>query len=120
MTKPYVFTTIPNVDTYDFIYQQGLVDNPELPTGNKAAAGNIQITPPVYCQGYILRYYQDKTTFYNRWPKLTVNQQIGTGNGTPDYTYSGIVPVGTPFLRGQLDIFEKVTEAAVDNFSMGF
>lgn len=111
LTKPYVFTTVPNVDTYDFVYEEGLVDDPTLPTGNKAVPGNIQITPPVYCQGYILRYYQDKTTFYNRWPKLTVNQQIDTGTGLVK-TYSGTIP-STPFLRAQLDIFGNVTEAAV-------
>lgn len=107
LTKPYVFTTIPNVDTYQFVYENGLVINP----ANEPVPGNIQITPPAYCQGYILRYYQDKTTFYNRWPKLTVNQQINTGNGT-DGPYSGIIP-STPFLRAQLDIFGNVTEAAV-------
>ncbi len=107
LTKPYVFTTIPNVDTYDFVYENGLVNDP---AGNPIP-GNIQITPPVYCQGYILRYFQDKTTFYNRWPKLTVNQQINTGNGSSG-PYSGIIP-STPFLRAQLDIFGNVTEAAV-------
>ncbi len=112
LTKPYVFLTVPNVDTYDFIYE----DTPTEPsTGNRsigASPGNIQITPPVYCQGYILRYYQDKTTFYNRWPKLTVNQQVGVGGNAPDIAYTGTIP-STPFLRAQLDIFGNVTEAAV-------
>jgi len=111
LTKPYVFTTIPNVDTYDFIYE----DTPTNPAnGDRVATatpGNIQITPPVYCQGYILRYFQDKTTFYNRWPKLSVNQQVNSGNGTAG-PYSGIIP-STPFLRAQMDIFGNVTEAAV-------
>ena len=112
LTKPYVFNTIPNVDTYDFIYENNPT-NPLTGTQVTASPGNIQITPPVYCQGYILRYYQDKTTFYNRWPKLTVNQIIGTGSGSSATTYSGNIPVGTPFLRAQLDIFGNVTEAAV-------
>jgi hypothetical protein len=107
LTKPYVFTTTPNVDTYDFVYEAGLVTNP---AGNPIP-GNIQITPPVYCQGYILRYFQDKTTFYNRWPNLSVNQQINSGNGTPG-PYTGTIP-STPFYRAQLDIFGNVTEAAV-------
>jgi hypothetical protein len=110
LTKPYVFNTVPNVDTYDFIYE----DTPTNPqTGGRvnASPGNIQIMPPVYCQGYILRYSQDKTTFYNRWPKLTVNQQINSANGTAG-PYTGIIP-STPFLRAQLDIFGNVTEAAV-------
>lgn len=111
LTKPYVFLTVPNVDTYAFPYEE----NPTNPvTGGQASAspGNIQIGPPVYCQGYILRYYQDKQTFYNCWPKLTVNQQIGTGTGISSDTYSGTIP-STPFLRAQLDIFGNVTEAAV-------
>lgn len=110
LTKPYVFTTIPNVDTYDFIYEE----NPTNPlTGQQVSAspGNVQITPPVYCQGYILRYFQDKTTFYNRWPNLSVNQIINSGTGTPT-TYTGTIP-STPFYRAQLDIFGNVTEAAV-------
>ncbi len=111
LTKPYVFTTVPNVDTYDFIYEE----DPTNPvTGGRATAspGNIQISPPVYCQGYILRYYQDKSTFYSRWPRLSVNQQIGTGGKVADATYSGTIP-STPFMRAQLDIFGNVTEAAV-------
>jgi hypothetical protein len=210
LTKPYVFTTVPNVDTYDFVYQQGL-PNP-IPTiiskitasiGNSGASpwsfniystyvpavvppigalivpgsviitiatgtpivltdqgnglmtspivgnsatinynngnivvthtagagiastasfaystpnnfnppGNIQITPPAYCQGYLLRYYHDKTIFYNRWPKLSVNQQINIGTGKVT-TYTGVIPP-FPFLRAQLDINGNVTEAAV-------
>jgi hypothetical protein len=108
LTKPYVFTTVPNVDTYDFIYEGGLVTNP----AGEAVPGNIQITPPVYCQGYILRYFQDKTTFYNRWPNLSVNQQIGVGSGTASFTYTGIIP-STPFYRAQKDIFGNVTEPGV-------
>jgi hypothetical protein len=106
LTKPYVLYTVPNVDTYAFPYEDGLLSNPN----GSPVPGNIQITPPVYCQGYILRYFQDKTTFYNRWPKLTVNQQIGTGDG--EGPYSGTIP-STPFLRAQLDIFGNVTEPAV-------
>jgi hypothetical protein len=111
LTKPYVFTTIPNVDTYDFLYEEG----PTKPDGSGSlglSPGNFQITPPVYCQGYILRYSQDKTTFYNRWPKLTVNQQIGSGGQAANVAYTGTIP-STPFLRAQLDIFDNVTEAAV-------
>jgi len=109
LTKPYVFTTIPNVDTYPFLYE----NNPTNNQGQAVVAtpGNITISPPVYCQGYILRYYQDKTTFYNRWPKLTVNQQIALGTGTL-FNYTGIIP-SFPFLRAQQDIFGNVTEAAV-------
>ncbi len=114
LTKPYVFLTVPNVDTYDFVYQDGLVVNPAGTVGlaDEFLPGNIQLTPPVYCQGYILRYFQDKTTFYNRWPNLSVNQQIGSGNGLANATFSGIIP-STPFYRAQLDIFGNVTESGV-------
>ncbi len=106
LTKPFTFYTVPNVDTYDFPYQSGFTNQ-----GGDPTPGNITISPPVYCQGYILRYYQDKTTFYNRWPKLTVNQQVDVGDGTSG-PYLGTIP-STPFLRAQLDIFGNVTEAAV-------
>lgn len=112
LTKSFSFMTIPNVDTYDFIYE----DNPTEPsTGDRAGSspGAIEITPPVYCQGYLLRYYQDKSTFYNLWPKLSVNQQIATGTGVTSGTYTGTIPTGTPFLRAQMDIFGNVTEPGV-------
>lgn len=110
LTKPYVFLTVPNVDTYDFIYEDTPTDN----NGNRTAAspGNIQLTPPVYCQGYQLRYFQDKSTFYNLWPKLSVNQIIDTGGNAADDHYIGTIP-SFPFLRAQMDIFGNVTEAAV-------
>lgn len=109
LTKPYVFNTVPNVDTYNFVYEQGIITSPI--SSSLYPPGNIQITPPVYCQGYILRYFQDKTTFYNRWPNLSVNQQVGTGKGTSG-PYTGTIPP-TPFLRGQQDIFGNNTEPAV-------
>lgn len=110
LTKPYIFNTVPNVDTYDFVYEDHPT-NPNTGSQSPATPGNIQITPPVYCQGYILRWYQDKSVFFNRWPKLSVNQQIGTGVGLA--TYTGTIPTGTPFLRAQLDIFGNVTDPAV-------
>lgn len=110
LTKPYILTTVPNVDTYPFIYEA----NPGNEAGQTSSAspGNIQITPPVYCQGYILRYYQDKTTFYNRWPNLSVNQQIASGGKAVAVAYTGTIP-STPFYRAQMDIFGNVTEAMV-------
>lgn len=109
LTKPYVFTTIPNVDTYDFPYEENPTDNTGVTT--TVSPGNFQIGPPAYCQGYLLRYYQDKNIFYNRWPNLSVNQQINTGKGTSG-PYTGTIP-STPFYRAQLDIFGNVTEAMV-------
>lgn len=113
LTKPYVFLTTPNVDTYDFVYQGGLVDDPaKLPLpGNLAVPGNILVTPPVFCQGYRLNFYQDKSYFYNRWPNLSVNQIINSGDGTSG-PYTGFI-TSTPFYRCQVDIFGNITEAAV-------
>lgn len=110
LTKPYTFLTTPNVDTYDFIYEE----NPVSASGQVAVAapGSIQITPPVYCQGYLLRYWQDKSTFYNRWPNLSVNQIINSGGKPANIAYEGTIP-STPFYRAQLDIFGNVTEPAV-------
>ncbi len=108
LTKPLVFLTTPNVDTYQFVYQNGLT---VAPNGNPVP-GNITISPPVYCQGYLLRYFQDKTTFYNRWPNLSVNQIIATGGNPANVAYTGTIPP-FPFYRAQLDIFGNVTEAAV-------
>ncbi len=110
LTKPLVFLTTPNVDTYCFVYQNGLS---LVPAGNAAGdptVGSVLLTPPVYCQGYLLRYYQDKTNFYNTWPKLSVNQQVAVGDGTAVST--GTIP-SFPFLRAQADIFGNITEAAV-------
>ena len=107
LNKPYVFLTTPNIDTYAFPYENGLLTSP---AGVKVP-GNIEILPPVYCQGYMLRFSQDKSNFYNSWPKLSVNQIIDTGDGTAG-PYTGTLP-GFPFLRAQLDIFGNVTEAAV-------
>lgn len=108
LTKPLVFLTTPNVDTYQFVYQNGLA---VAPNGDPVP-GNITISPPVYCQGYILRYFQDKTTFYNRWPNLSVNQQIAIGGLAANTAYTGTIP-STPFYRAQLDIFGNVTEPGV-------
>jgi hypothetical protein len=107
LTKPYVFFTVPNVDTYAFPYQSGI----SVDQGGNPAKGNITVNPPVFCQGYLLRYFQDKTTFYNRWPNLSVNQQIDTGDGT-NGPYTGTIP-STPFYRAQKDIFGNVTDPAV-------
>lgn len=111
LTKPLVFNTIPNIDTYQFVYQQGNIVN-AMPSPNNVVVGNISISPPAYCQGYILRYYQDKSLFYNVWPRLSVNQIVNSGNGQVGFTYTGNIP-SKPFYRAQQDIFGNVTEAAV-------
>lgn len=108
LTKPYTFLTTPNVDTYAFPYQSGLQTTP----AGIPVPGNIQVTPPVYCQGYPLRYFQDKTGFYNLWPKLTVNQQIGVGGNAIGVTYNLTIP-SIPFFRAEQDIFGNVTLAGV-------
>ena len=115
LTKPLVFNTVPNVDTYQFVYENGLTIIPQQnPDNDIPVPGNFTVNPPVYCQGYILSYFQDKTTFYNKWPNLTVNQQIGQGRGNvnPTLHYTGIIP-SRPFYRAQQDIFSNVTKPAV-------
>lgn len=107
LTKPYIFLTTPNVDTYNFVYQNGLTT---LPNGDPVP-GNIQINPPVYCQGYALRYYQNKSNFYACWPKLTVNQELQMGNNTSG-PYTGVIS-SFPFLRAQVDILGNVVESSV-------
>lgn len=111
LNKPYVFLTQPNVDTYPFPYQQGDYSGTNAANGD-LIPGNVEITPPVFCQGYMLRYFQDKSIFYMRWPKLSVNQIVNQGTGLVGEEYSGTIP-GFPFLRAQLDIQGNVTEAAV-------
>lgn len=108
LTKPYVFLTTPNVDTYPFVYENGLKTTPS----GDPVPGNIQISPPIDCQGYPLRYFQDRSTFYNLWPKLSVNQQVGVGGNLATVAYTGTIP-STPFYRAETDIFGNVTEPGV-------
>lgn len=112
LTKPCVFLTQPNVDTYDFVYEQGLQVIPQQPpNASKKVPGNITIMPPIYCQGYLVNYFENKSTFYARWPNLSVNQQVDSGRDI-DGPYTGIIP-SFPFYRAQLDIFGNVTEPMV-------
>ena len=103
---PFTFTTTPGVACYDFPYQAGFTDPNGLPS-----SGYSNIKPPAYCQGYLLRYFQDKTQFYAVWPKRTQIYQIGSGNGTTG-PYIGMIPFA-PMLRAEQDIYGKVTEANV-------
>lgn len=102
---PFVFTTIPNQACYDFPYQEGFTD----PNG-KISPGYLNVKPPVYCQGYRLRYFQDKDMFYGTWPKRSSTQLVATGDG--DSFYEGTIPF-FPMLRGELDIFGNVTVSNV-------
>ena len=103
---PFVFYTTPNVACYDFPYQPGFTD----PNGNPSP-GYLNIKTPIFCQGYQLRYFQDKSMFYAVWPKRTQVYQIGVGDGTTG-PYAGIMPF-TPMIRADQDIFGKVTESNV-------
>ncbi len=111
LTKPYVFYTTPNVDTYDFPYEENPVNS--NPTQNATVSpGYVQVSPPVFCQGYQLRYYQDNSIFYNMWPQLSVNQIINSGGKGVGVHYTGTIP-NFPFYRAQLDIFGNVTNPGV-------
>lgn len=111
LTKPYVFYTTPNVDTYDFPYEENPISGNPRQTAT-VSPGYVQVTPPVFCQGYQLGYYQDTRTFYNRWPQLSVNQIINSGGKGVEVAYSGTIP-NFPFYRAQLDIFGNVTNPGV-------
>lgn len=111
LTKPYVFYTTPNVDTYDFPYEENPISGNPRQTAT-VSPGYVQVTPPVFCQGYQLGYYQDTRTFYNRWPQLSVNQIINSGGKGVGVAYTGTIP-SFPFYRAQLDIFGNVTNPGV-------
>jgi len=111
LTKPYVFYTTPNVDTYDFPYEENPISGNPRQTAT-VSPGYVQLTPPVFCQGYQLGYYQDTRTFYNRWPQLSVNQIINSGGKGVGVAYTGTIP-NFPFYRAQLDIFGNVTNPGV-------
>jgi hypothetical protein len=116
LTKPFTFTTVPNVDCYPFIYENDPT-NPQTGSQVLVMPGNIEITPPIFCQGYILNYSQNKEQFFARWPKLSINQLLGSGGNAADVPYTGTVPP-FPFLRAELDIFGNVTiPAAIISFS---
>jgi len=111
LTKPYVFYTTPNVDTYDFPYEENPISGNPRQTAT-VSPGYVQVTPPVFCQGYQLGYFQDTRTFYNRWPQLSVNQIINSGGKGVGVAYTGTIP-NFPFYRAQLDIFGNVTNPGV-------
>lgn len=111
LTKPYVFYTTPNKDTYDFPYEENPISGNPRQTAT-VFPGNVQVTPPVFCQGYQLGYFQDTTNFYNRWPQLSVNQIINSGGKGVGVAYTGTIP-NFPFYRAQLDIFGNVTNPGV-------
>lgn len=94
---PYVFTTIPNVDTYNFPFND-----------------YIFVNQPAFASGYRMRWFQDKGMFYANWPKPGQLQQIDVGNGTVGpYTGSGGGIPGVPFLRAQINAAGQVQESNV-------
>lgn len=110
LTKPYVFYTTPNVDTYDFPYEENPINNQGQ--SSPVTPGNVMINPPIFCQGYQLRYHQNKSVFYNIWPNLSVNQIINSGGKGVSAPYTGTIP-SFPFYRAQQDIFGNVTTPGV-------
>ena len=111
LTKPYIFYTTPNVDTYDFPYEENPISGNPRQTAT-VSPGYVMVNPPVYCQGYQLGFFQDTRTFYNRWPNLSVNQIINSGGKGIGAAYTGTIP-NFPFYRAQLDIFGNVTNPGV-------
>src|SRR6185503_19830629 len=86
---PYVFTTVPNVDTYNLPVNSDTI----VVDGNTTfTQAYVSIQPPAYCAGYQMRYFQDKSLFYNKWPKNVQLFQINSGGNTVDD------PVNYPFI----------------------
>jgi hypothetical protein len=49
----------------------------------------IALNKPVFIGGQAVNYYQDETEFYNTWPKIQTQVNIGTGDGvTEAFTYT--------------------------------
>ena len=77
----YNFTTIPNVDTYDFAPNQDF----------------ITVEPPVYAGGFQMIYYQSSDQFYRVWASINFLQQFSSGDGSSG-PYTGVLS-NTPILR---------------------
>lgn len=79
--QPYIFYTLPNVDSYAF-------DRNEY----------LTINPPVYIAGYNSFWSSSQEQFYRVYPQLQNIQQVATGDGLAN-PYSFTIP-NAPFLRG--------------------
>lgn len=91
---PYVFLTLPNVDTYNLPFNDFLT-----------------VEPQAWIAGYRLGWFQDDSLFYGRWPKVQQVQQIAVGNGTVG-PYTGTIP-SIPFLRAQINAAGVVQQSEV-------
>lgn len=85
MRKTFTFYTQPNVDTYD--------TNTTVATDPLYNFNNIYISvhQPIYVAGYLTTYTQDRSQFFNVYPKINTIASIGqTGDGVTT-TFTGQV-----------------------------
>ncbi len=80
----YNFTTVPNVDTYNFPRNDYL-----------------SVNPPAYIAGYQMVWMQDQETFFRVWPKLQSRIVVSSGNGTAGPYVFTMAP--NPILRSYVD-----------------
>ena len=99
LRETFTFYTQPNVDVYDTNTTDP--NNPLFNFKNRY----ITVHPPLYIAGYLCNYYQDRTEFFNWWPFIQQETQIGTGDGIQT-NYVGTV-TGGPFLQHKV-IFTSI------------
>jgi hypothetical protein len=68
----YDFTTLPNVDTYNF------------------SSSFLTQQPICWADGIFVNYYEDPNIFWKDWPQQYSSDPVGTGDGTTTF-YSGTV-----------------------------
>lgn len=77
----YNFTTIPNIDTYDFAADQDF----------------ITVEPPAYAGGFQMIYYQSPEEFYRVWPSINFLQRFSSGDNSSG-PYTGVLS-NVPILK---------------------
>jgi len=101
----YRFTLNANQDTYEFPNEQ-----------------YVLLQKPIFCDGYLLNFYQDQELFYASWPTAFFIQQLATGDG------SNVAPVlanlsNLPVNRGDVLLSTTIdgeTVSYVDNGAGSF
>lgn len=64
--------------------------------------GNLYYHQPLYIDGYRGTWFQDRTQFYAKWPKISVEVDEGNGDGTPG-PYAFTIDA-VPLLRNEVFI----------------
>ena len=103
LRKTLTFFTEPNVDKYE---TSTVVDNPLYNFKNLY----VNTDRPIYVAGYNQYVSQDRTQFYNLYPRINFEESIGTGDGATD-TYSGTL-TNLPILQNNVT-FSGISTAGV-------